>query len=158
MALSQGKRPQFDTIKFKRNVISGLGATRTLSEDESGSVVLLDKADGIVLTLPVDAPVGTTYDIVVSVTLTSNVYKFITGAGTELMVGQILGCDTDTGNATLVWPGLVGSSYIAVSMNKTTTGGIKGDSFNATKLNSTTWLVNGHTNNNGTVATPYSAS
>lgn len=158
MALAQGKRPQFDTIKYKRNVISGLGATRTLTEDESGSIVLFDKADGIVVTLPVAAPVGTTYDFAVSVTLTSNVYKFITGAATELMVGQILGCDTDTGNTTIVWPGLVGSSYIAVSMNKTTTGGIKGDTFTATKLDATTWSVNGHVNNNGTVATPYSAS
>lgn len=158
MALVSGKRPQFDTLRYKRNVISGLGATRTLSEDESGSVVLFDKADGIVVTLPAAAPVGTTFDFAVSVTLTSNVYKFITGVGTELIVGQILGCDTDTSNTTIVWPGLVGSSYIAVSMNKTTTGGIKGDSFSVTKLNATTWLCNGHVNNNGTVATPFSAS
>ena len=158
MALSKGKRPSFQNIQFKRNIIGSLGATRTLSEDESGSVVLFDKADGIVVTLPVDAPIGTTFDFACSVTLTSNAYKFITGAAAELLVGQILGCDTDTGNATIVWPGLVGSSYIAVGMNKTTTGGIKGDSFTVTKLNSTTWLCNGHTNNNGTVATPFSAS
>jgi len=158
MALSKGERPQFQEIQYKRNIISGLGATRTLSEDESGSIVLFDKVDGIVVTLPVDAPIGTTFDFVCSATLTSNVYKFITGAAAELLVGQILGCDTDTSNTTIVWPGLVGSSYIAVSMNKTTTGGIKGDSFTVTKLNSTTWLCNGHTNNNGTVATPFSAS
>jgi hypothetical protein len=158
MALSKGTRPRFQNIQFKKNIISELGATRTLSEDESGSVVLFDKADGIVVTLPVDAPVGTTFDFVCSVTLTSNAYKFITGAGTELLVGQILGCDTDSSNTVAVWPALVGSSYIAVAMNKTTTGGIKGDSFSVTKLDSTTWLCNGHTNNNGTVATPFSAS
>lgn len=158
MALSQGKRPVFDTIAFKKKVISGLGATQTLKADDSGATILLDKADGIVVTLPAAAPVGTNYEFIVSVTLTSNVYKIITAVGTELLVGQILGCDTDTANATIVWPGLVGSSYIAVSMNKTTTGGIKGDSFRFTKLNSTTWLCNGNTNNNGAVATPYSAS
>lgn len=158
MALSKSKRPDFQQITFKRKIISGLGATHTLSEDDSGSIVLFDKVDGIVVTLPIDAPVGTTFDFVCSVTLTSAAYKFITGAATELLVGQILGCDTDTGNATLVWPGLVASSYIAVGMNKTTTGGIMGDSFSVTKLNSTTWLCNGHVNNNGTVATPFSAS
>jgi len=156
--ITRGTSLVLDYVAAKRNVISGLGATRTLNELESGSVVLFDKVDGIVVTLPATATPGTYYDFVVSATLTSNVYKFITAAGTELMVGQILGCDTDTGNATLVWPGLVGSSYIAVSMNKTTTGGIKGDSFRVMKLNATTWLVNGNTNNNGTVATPYSAS
>lgn len=147
-----------DTVASKVPVISGLGATRTLNELESGSLVLFDKADGIVVTLPASAAIGTTFDFAVSVTLTSNVYKVITAVGTELMVGQFLSCDTDTSNTTIVFPALVGSSYIAVSMNKTTTGGIKGDSFRATKLNSTTWLVNGNTNNNGTVATPYSAS
>jgi len=147
-----------DKIRARQNVISGSGATATLNELDSGSVVLFDKADGIVFTLPTDAKIGTYFDFVVSVTLTSNVYKFITAVGTELLVGQILGCDTDTSNTTIVWPGLVGSSYIAVSMNKTTTGGIKGDSFRVTKLDSTTWLCNGHVNNNGTVATPYSAS
>jgi hypothetical protein len=158
MANPDGKNPNFDTVGSKRRVVSGLGATKTLSVDDSGSVVLFDKADGIVVTLPVDAPVGTTFDFAVSVTLTSNLYKFITGAGTELLVGRILGCDTDSSNTVAVWPGLVGSSYIAVSMDKTTTGGIKGDSFTVTKLNSTTWLCNGAVNNNGTVATPYSAS
>jgi len=158
MAVSAGKNPTFDSVLSKRRVISGLGTTRTLTEDESGAVVLFDRAAGIVVTLPKEAPVGTTYDFVVSVTLTSGAYKFITGASTELLVGQILGCDTDTTNTTIVWPGLVGSSYIAVGMNKTTTGGIKGDSFTVTKLDATTWLCNGHVNNNGTVATPYSAS
>ena len=158
MTLLRGTNLVIDTIQAKRNVISGLGATRTLNENESGSVILLDKVDGITVTLPASATPGTWFDFVVSETLTSSAYKIITAVGTELLVGQILGCDTDTSNATLVWPALVGSSYIAVGMNKTTTGGIKGDSFRFTKLNSTTWSVIGNTNNNGTVATPFSAS
>ena len=150
--------PVFETVASRRPIISGLGATRTLNPNESGSIVLLDKADGIVITLPTAPVAGTFYEFMVSVTLTSNVYKVITGAGTELLVGQMLGCDTDTGNATLVWPSLVATSNIAISMNKTTTGGIKGDRFIMTCLNATTWQVTGHTNNNGIVATPFATS
>lgn len=147
-----------DKIRAKANVISGSGATRTLSELDSGSLVLLDKADGIVVTLPASASVGTYFDFAVSVTCTSNEYKVITAAGTELMVGRFLNCDTDTTDTVAIWKGLVGSSYIAVKLNGSTTGGIKGDSFRATKLNATTWLVEGALNSTGTVATPYSAS
>jgi hypothetical protein len=150
--------PVFETVASRKPMISGLGATRTLNENESGSTILFDKVDGIVVTLPLAPRAGTSFEFLVSVTLTSNAYKVITGVGTELLVGQILGCDTDTANATIVWPGLVASSYIAVSMNKTTTGGIKGDRLVFTCVNGTTWVVTGAVNNNGTVATPFSAS
>ena len=154
----RGTNVVLDTVAAKRPVISGSGATRTLNELESGSLVLFDRAAGIVFTLPTAPTPGTYFDFAVSVTITGGAAKVITGAGTELMVGQILGCDTDTGNATLVWPSLVATSNIAVSMNGTTTGGTKGDTFRATCLNATTWLVSGHTNNNGVVATPFATS
>lgn len=147
-----------DKIRAKRNVVSVSSATATLNELDSGSLYLLNKVDGITLTLPASATPGTWFEIMVETTLTSSVYKIITAVETELLVGTIVGCDTDTTNATVAWPALVGSSYIAVSMDKTTTGGIKGDAFKFTKINATTWLCEGHVNNNGTVATPFSAS
>ena len=147
-----------DVLGFRTPIVPVTTATYTAAETQSGSLFLFNKVDGIVLTLPASASIGTFFDVMIETTLTSNVYKIITAAGTELLVGQITGSDTDTGNATIAWPGLVGSSYIAVSMDKTTTGGIKGDSFKFTKINATTWLCEGHVNNNGTVATPFSAS
>lgn len=147
-----------DKIRAKRNIISGSGATASLSESDSGSMVLFDRAAGIVFTLPAACAVGTWYEFAVTVTVTSNAAKVITGAGTELLVGNILNCDTDTSDAVAIWNALVGDSYIAVSMNGSTTGGIKGDRFRVTKLNSTTWVVEGMTSGTGTVATPFSAS
>lgn len=147
-----------DTVAFRRLIVSVTTATYTASDLQSGTLFLFNKVDGITLTLPASASVGTFFDVLIETTLTSVAYKIITAVGTELLVGQITGSDTDTGNATIAWPALVGSSYIAVSMDKTTTGGIKGDRVSFTKINATTWLCEGHINNNGTVATPFSAS
>ena len=144
-----------DVCSFRKPVVD-LITTRTVAETESGTLFLLNLAAGFTVTLPASATPGTFFDFMVETTLTSGNYIIITAAGTELLVGSIVGCDTDTGNATIAWPALVASSYVKVSTNKTTTGGIKGDSFRFTKINATTWLCNGHVNNNGTVATPFS--
>lgn len=150
-----------DKLAYKRNVISGLGATRTLNEGESGSVIALDRAAGITVTLPsvaAGAVPGTFFDFMVSVTTTTNGYKVITGAGTELLVGSILNCDTDTSDAVAIWKSLVGTSNISVNLDGSTKGGIKGDKFRVTNLNATTWVVEGVTNGTGAVATPFATS
>ncbi len=155
-------REQWSGMKlaFRRPIISGITSTRLLAEDESGSTILLDKADGFTVTLPTGAKVGTFFDFMVTVSSTSVGYKVITGAGTELMVGGVVNCDTDSSNATLVFPALVGSSYISFTLggSDTTKGGLKGDSIRVTCLNSTTWMVEGRVNGTGTVATPFATS
>ena len=74
------------------------------------------------------------------------------------MVGQILNCDTDTSDAVAIWKSLVATGNVAVSMNGTTKGGVKGDWIRVTKLDATTWGVDGQINGNGTVATPFATS
>ena len=141
---------------FKRNVISEATATRTLREEESGSVCLFDRAAGIVYTLPAACAVGTYFDFFTSVTITSNSASVVTGAAAELMVGQIVNCDTDTSDAVAIWKALVASSYIKVAMNGTTTGGIIGDAIRCVKVTTTKWSVTGFTTATSTVATPFS--
>lgn len=145
-------------VSAKSRVVSVNSATNTLNENQSGSVVLFDRAEGTVHTLPAACLPGTYFDFYVSVTCTSNAHKIITGAGTELMVGQILNCDTDSSDAVAIWKSLVATSNIAVSMNGTTNGGVKGDFIRVTKLDATTWGVHGQINGNGTVATPFATS
>ncbi len=142
---------------IKKVIVSGSGATVSLNASQSGATVLFDRAAGIVFTLPANNP-GVYYDFFVSVTITSGAAKVITATGTELMVGQILNCDTDSSDAVAIWKSLVATSNIAVSMNGTTTGGIKGDWFRVTCLNTTTWAVNGMTTGTSTVATPFATS
>lgn len=149
---------RISNINSRKPIISGLGATLTLTEDQSGSTVLFDRAAGSVVTLPAASANGTNFEFVVSVTNTTPSDKVITGAAAELLVGNIVNCDTDSGNATLSFPALVGSSFIAVILNGGTTGGIKGDRLLFTKVNSTTWSATGTTNGTGTVATPFSVT
>lgn len=148
------------TVKVNGNlrpVVSGSGATVTLTKDQSGSVVLFDRAAGIVFTLPANTP-GMFFDFYVTTTITSNAAKVITATGTELLVGTIFNTDTDSSDAVASWKSLVAAGNVAVSMNGSTTGGIKGDWLRFTCLNSTTWNVSGFTLGTGTVATPFATS
>lgn len=153
----RGTQIVVDTVQARKNVISGLGATRTLNATESGSLVVLDRAAGIVVTLPSDAPIGTTFDFVVSTTVTSNAYKIITGAGTQLLIGGYTNVDTDTSNAVAVFTGN-GSTHVAVSSNGTTTGGRQGTTLNFTRVSDTLWEVSGTMMASGVVATAFATS
>lgn len=156
MASPNGFNPTFDAIFAKKNIINGLGATRTLSVDETGSTVVFDRAAGVVVTLPLAVP-GTTFDFVVSTSVTSNALKVITGAGTEFLQGTLASVDTDTSDAVAGFSGN-GTSHVAVSMNGTTTGGLLGTSFRLTCLSATKWQISGTNRGSDTVATPFATS
>lgn len=149
-----------DRIAFKRPVISGLGATRTLNDGESGSLIVLDRAAGTIITLPTvvgGAIPGTWFEFYVTVSVTSNNHKIITGAGTELLIGGVISDDTDSSNAVAIFDAN-GTSHIAITMNGTTTGGLKGTRIRLTNLDATKWLIEGSNLGNGTVATPFTTS
>jgi len=139
-----------------RAVISGQGATKTLAATDSGSLCLFDRAAGIVYTLPAPT-VGLSFDFYVPVTVTSNAHKVITDAGTTLLTGSLINIDTDSSNAVAAWTG-DGSTHVSVSMNGTTTGGLKGTWMRFTCVSSTLWLVTGIDEGNGVVATPFATS
>ena len=147
----------FGALEFSRHVISGEGATRTLSETESGSTCLFDRAAGIVYTLPTAPTPGTFFEFIITTTITSNAAKVITGAGTELLIGGYMNVDTDTSNAVAAFTGN-GSTHVSVSMNGTTTGGILGTKLRFTCLSSTRWMVEGIVQGSGVVATAFATS
>lgn len=156
MAVSDSKSHVHDELLGRRKVISGLGATHTLSQDDSGAVVLLDRAAGIVITLPL-AKVGTVFEFMVDTSVTSNAYKVITGAATEFLVGTLASVDTDSSDAVAGFSGN-GSSHVAVSMNGTTSGGLLGTRMRFTCLSATSWMVEGTNRGSGAVATPFATS
>lgn len=159
MALSQGKTPLFDTMKAKKPIVSGLGATKTLSVDDTGSTVLFDRAAGIVVTLPLAVP-GLVYDFIATVSVTTNSYKVITGAATEFLIGGYTNVDTDTSNAVAVFTGN-GSTHIAVTQaaaSTNATGGLQGSHLRFTCLSTTRWMVEGIVQGAGTVATAFATS
>lgn len=156
MALSKGTRPLFDVANFKRPLINDMGATRTLSIDDTASTVVFNRAAGTVVTLPLAVP-GVFYEFLTSTAVTSNAYKIITGAATELLIGGVISNDSDTGGAVVAFDAN-GSTHIAISMNGTTTGGLIGTRLRFTCLSTTRWIVEGVNVGSGVVATPFATS
>lgn len=150
------------TFKFPTGGVSGLAsntvdsnaATLTLTQAQSGSVVLLDRAAGTTITLP--APkVGLRFTFIAPVSVTSNNYKIITDAGTTFLLGQV---NVFVAAGTAKYFLGDGSTTVAVTMNGTTTGGLAGTQLSFTCINATTWNVDGSSEGSGTVATPFATS
>lgn len=156
MAQPNGLNPSFDTVNAKKKVIQGQGATATLSQGDSGSTVLFDRAAGIIFTLP--APVvGTVFDFIVKTTITSNNAKIITNTGTVFLQGGYINVDTDTSNAVAAFTGN-GTTHVAVTMNGTTTGAVAGTALRFECVSATMWQVSGIVLGTGTVATAFATS
>lgn len=135
-------------------VVSGSGATVTLTAAQSGATLLFDKADGIVYTLP--APVvGLNFTFLVKTAITSNSAKVITDAGTTLLLGSVWeAIAAGTGTQFFSAP----TTSIAVTQNGTTTGGLIGSALYFTCIDATHWMVDGTLVASGTIATPFANS
>ena len=149
------------SVVGKRNVINITDATRTLDALESGSLVILNKADGITITLPTlsAANVGVWYDFVVNTSITSSAAKWSTGAqGVDWFIGGLVTADADgTTESGFIVAGN-GSSHDNISMNGTTTGGLIGTQMRLTAISTTLWQVQGIMAASGDTATPFATS
>lgn len=166
--VSGGSTPIADTVTpgavlgGRRNIVSHTtGATRTLTVDESGSLYLLNKADGVIITLPAAsvANIGVWYEFFAKTAVTSNAYKWSTATqNTEFFDGTFVGMDEDG----VVTSGQVftgdGTTHDNISMNGTTTGGRQGTQFRLTCTALNKWTVTGLFGGNGTIATPFATS
>lgn len=135
------------------------GSTLAPAASASGTIYTLNRAAGVVVTLPAPA-VGLNYAFYIGTTVTSNSYKVITDAGTTLLIGSVLGVDTDSSDALAAWRGN-GSTHIAVTQaaaSTNATGGIAGGWTRFTCLTTTLWLVEGVINQAGTAASPFATS
>lgn len=139
-----------------REVLQSVGATRTLKAEESGSLCLLDSASGVVYTLPTPVE-GMTFEFLATVAVTSNAYKVITAAGTQFLLGAIMG-----GSLTVADSGDVfqanGTTHVAISMAGSTTGGLVGTRFKLTAISTTQWAIDGIYVGSGTLADPFATS
>ena len=142
-------------LGFHRQVIDGVGATRTLAPEESGALCLFDSAAGVVYTLP--APqVGMQFEFLTKTTITSNSAKVLTDASTTFMVGGA--ALVNSGAATGQFFAFNGTTHRSVNGNGSTTGGIIGDRIRVTAISSTVWAVDAVMNQTGTAATPAATS
>ena len=139
-----------------KTVISGVGATKTLTDSDNGALCLLDRAAGVVYTLP-KPRVGLEFDFLVTVAVTSNAHKVITNAATTFLVGGVI-----MGDVTVAQSGdyfeANGTSHVAISAAGTTTGGLLGERYKVTCINGTQWAIHGVCHGAGTLATPFATS
>jgi len=121
----------------------------------SGKIIALNQATGSAVTLPAATGTGARFNIIVSVTVTSNAHT-IDVAGADEFNGVVYQVDTDTSDTVAAYPALAGDDFDGISMNGGTTGGLIGDWFEIVDIASGVWAIRGFTNATGTVATPIS--
>ena len=141
-----------------RQIISGVGATRTLKASESGALCLLDRAAGVVYTLPsiTATNIGMSFEFLATVSVTSNAYKVITGAATQFLVGAVVSSSLTAGaQDTFVADG---TTIVAISAAGSTTGGLIGETYRVTAISATQWAINGIQQGSGTLATAFATS
>jgi hypothetical protein len=141
-----------------RQVIDGVGATRTLAPEESGALCLFDRAAGVVYTLPAPSlqTVGLTYDFLVTTSVTSNAHKIITDAATTFLVGAVTMVTIAT--ASPAGFSANGTTIRALSAAGTTTGGLIGETYKVTCISATQWAITGVCVGSGVIATPFATS
>jgi len=135
-------------------VVVGNVATYAPTAAQSGTLFVLNRAAGTTVTLPAPA-VGLKYSFVVQTSVTSNNYKVITDAGTTFLQGAL--SESIASGAPNVYVG-DGSTHIAVTMNGTTTGGLKSTRLTLECITATLWQVTGVSVASGTIATPFATS
>jgi hypothetical protein len=139
-----------------QQVIQSVGATRTLLPEESGSLCLLDRAAGVVYTLPTPIE-GMRFEFLATVAVTSNAYKVITSAATVFLVGGII-----MGDVTVAQSGdyfeADGTTIVALSADGATKGGLLGERYVVTAISTTQWVIHGVCHGAGTLATPFATS
>ena len=126
-------------------------ATYTVSSDDVGKLITLNRAAGIAVTLPAATGAGTEYKFFVGTTVTSNSIT-ITRAGNDTMFGTAY--VAQDGGDTLVAFEAAGSTVI--TLNGTTTGGIKGNIVTLIDAALDTWSVIVNGSATSTEATPFS--
>ncbi len=133
--------------------INHTAATLTLNEDtHAGAWVTLNKADGMTVTLPASAGKGAVYKLFVGTTFTSNGVIQVANA-TDIMQGGV-SVSTDAAGVTI----LTAATSDTITMNGSTTGGLKGSFVELEDVSSGVWKVSGFLVSTGAEATPFSAA
>ena len=115
-------------------------------------VVTANAAAGMTVTMPAATGSGDKYTVFCGTTVTSN-NLVIAANGTDTLAGGV-SISTDIAGITM----LAGGTDDKITMNGSTTGGLKGSWVELTDVASGLWMVNGFLVSTGTEATPFGAS
>jgi hypothetical protein len=132
-------------------------ATATMTEEQAGKIITMNRAAGCAITLPAAIGSGNTYEFIVGTTQSGGNAVVKVANATDVMVGQ-LETATTTGATTNGFCEAAGGTDDTVTMNGTTTGGIAGSRVICTDFKAGVWYVEGHLIGSGTLATSLSAT
>lgn len=133
--------------------VETLTASATITHDGyAGRKIVLSAAAGLTVTLPEATGTGHQYEVFVSTTVTSNAYLINCPASSEFYGTISLHQDSAATDATFD----AADNDDQISMNGSTTGGLKGARILLTDTHSGHWHVTGESAATGTEATPFS--
>jgi hypothetical protein len=132
-----------------------LTASATLNPFHGGTVVTLNAAAGLTVTLPAATGTGRMYRIVIGTTVTSNNYVVQVADATDVFIGNVV-LGQDAADTAVLFECAADSDTI--TMNGTTKGGLKGDIITLVDVASNTWHLSMIGAATSTEATPLSAA
>jgi hypothetical protein len=130
-------------------------ATKTLTSQHANVPLVFTRAAGVVVTLPAATGTGNKYEFLVNTTVTSNSYKVQVANVTDIIQGLAFGKDGD-GDPANAWAS--GSTADTITLDGTTTGGVKGDSIEICDAASGLFTCRVFITQSGTEANPFSAA
>ena len=141
--------------EYKPNlgVIAVTAATTLDADAYAGRTINLNSTTGRTLTLPAATGSGATFTIFVGATVSSGSHVIQVANATDVIQG-VLGVATDAAGVNI--PTAAASDTI--TMNGSTTGGVRGSMVELQDVASGIWSVRGALVSTGTEATPFSAA
>ena len=134
------------------NKVEFLTASRTLTANDSGKVLVLSVAGGLTVTLPSAAP-GLNFKFIVGTTFTT-AGQINTAATDELYVGTMMLVDPATATDMNAFSADV-SNDDTIDLGQIEQGWLVGGWFNLVALSDTRWHVEGQLVGDATLATPF---
>lgn len=147
---------QADRVVLLPRIIDATAAAFFVNEaDHEGKTITLNRAAGIAVTLPPATGKGARYRFIVGTTITSNSTTIKVANASDVMCGNAIlfldGGDTVGGFA-------AGSTADTITMDGSTTGGLKGAVVEVQDVDVNLWHVHYVSDASGTEATPFSAT
>lgn len=130
-------------------------ASATLTRSDADTVLTVNAAAGLTLTLPAASGLGDMYRIVIGTTVTSNSVIVKVANSSDVMTGLAVSA-ADGGDTVNGWE--TAASSDTITFDGSTTGGIKGDFIELIDCAANTWAVQVRSSSTGTEATPFSAT
>lgn len=135
--------------------IKTVTAAETLTDADDGKTIVFDIASGATITLPAANGTGWKCRFFVKTTVTSNSDKIQVANSTDVMAGNAI-VGQDAGDTVVLFE--TASTSDTITLNGTTTGGIKGDYIDVEDVASGLYAVRLVLSATGTEATPFSAA